>query len=119
VNGCWLIVLSGLAVVLLLKKSVLKLMDRTVHTQRDATSQYYYLLGNGMVFIHAHREGTWGSGNLVTHLGIYKVPADTAKGGGGFQNIQNTQICCGFFRAGFCSHRRQYYGSLLRGLGLT
>ena len=32
-----------------------------------------------------------------------------------FRNVQNTKICCGFFRTGFrSSDRRQYCGTLLR-----
>jgi hypothetical protein len=34
-------------------------------------------------------------------------------------NVQNTELCCAFFRTGHCSGRRQHSGSLLRDLGAT
>ena len=52
-----------------------------LYTQRDATSQYYFLLGKGMGFPRTRLEGTWRSGNMVPHRGIDKVPTDTTAGG--------------------------------------
>ena len=91
----------------------------SLYTQRDATSQCYHLLGKGMVFPSTRQGGTWGEwryGSTQWH----KWGPSRHRGSGAFKTYRILRFVVGFFfRAGFCSVRRQYYGSLLRGLGLN
>jgi hypothetical protein len=73
VNGCWLIVLRGLALVLLLKKSVIKLMDRTVYPYRIV----HHHLKKLLYFVKPEVSSLHCSEKPVT--GLYSEPYESSQ----------------------------------------